>query len=322
MHRRDLGRFAAGLLAAPLVAPLAARAQGAWPARAVTVVVPFAPGGAGNGSVRIVADAIGPRLGQPIVVDNRPGAGGIAGTQMVCASADDHLLLMGSTAMTILPALRKDLAYDAERDLQPVGMLSTQPLVIATAANGPLSSLDDLLQKAKAGELAVGNSGVGTLSHLATALMNQRLRTRLLPVPYKGDSVLLPDVVAGTVALGMVNLPVALPLIRSGRLRALAVTAAQPDASLPDVPALRTLGDDFVIMGWAALFAARKVPASGVERFSGLLREALGNAAVRERFGSFGVQPQESTADELRAFVRRETVRWGEVIRASGIRLD
>jgi len=124
------------------------------------------------------------------------------------------------------------------------------------------------------------------------------------------------------VALGMVNLPVALPLIRSGRLRALAVTAAQPDASLPDVPALRTLGDDFVIMGWAALFAARKVPASGVERFSGLLREALGNAAVRERFGSFGVQPQENTAAELRAFVRRETVRWGEVIRASGIRLD
>lgn len=318
LNRRDFSRLAAGLVALPL----AARAQGEWPTRPVTVVVPFAPGGAGNGSVRIVGEAIAPRLGQPLVVDNRPGGGGVTGTQMVCASADDHLLLMGSTTMTILPALRRDLNYDVQRDLQPMGMLSSQPLAIVTAVQGPLKSLDQAVQQARTGELSVGNSGVGTLSHLATALMNRRLGLRLLPVPYKGDSVLLPDVVAGTVQLGMVNLPVAMQLIRGGRLRALAITAAHPDPALPEVPLLRTLGSDFVITGWAALFAARKVPPAGVERFSTLLREVLGDAAVREKFAGFGVAPEASTTAQLREFVRRETVRWGEVVRASDIRLE
>jgi len=320
LHRREFTRLAAGLAALPLVAR--AQGGGAWPSRPVTVVVPFAPGGAGNGSVRIVGEAIAPRLGQPLVVDNRPGGGGITGTQMVCASQDDHLLLMGSTSMTILPALRKDLSYDVQRDLQPVGMLSSQPQAIVTAANGPLQSLDQLVHKAKAGEIAVGNSGVGTLSHLATALMNRKLGLKLLPVPYKGDSVLLPDVVAGTVPLGMVNLPVAMQLIRGGRLKALAITSAQPDAQLPDVPLLRSLGGDFVITGWAALFAAHKVPAAGVERFSVQLREVLAEASVRERFVGLGVEPWPSTAGELREFMRKETQRWGEVVRTSDIRLE
>ena len=121
--------------------PRLARAQAAWPTRPVTVIVPFAPGGAGNGSVRILADVIGPQLGQSIVVENRPGAGGITGTQLVAQSSDDHLLLMGSTTMTILPALRSDLPYDAARDLQPVGMISSQPQVFAVAANSPLKTM-------------------------------------------------------------------------------------------------------------------------------------------------------------------------------------
>lgn len=319
-RRRALGLLAGAL--APALWPGRGAAQGAgtWPTRPVTVIVPFAPGGAGNGSVRILAERLGPRLGQPLVVENRPGAGGITGTAFVTASGDDHTLLMGSTTMTILPALRSDLGYDVQRDLQPVGMISTQPLVLAVAAASPVRSLDDLVGMGRQGGLSAGNSGVGTLSHLTTELLNHKLGTRLLPVPYKGDSVLIPDVVAGTVSLGVMNLPVALPLIQSGRLRALAVTSAQPLASLPGVPLLRTRGEEFVIAGWAALFAARPVPAAGVERLGQLLREALASPAVAERFAAFGVAPAASTPAQLRDFVQQETARWGELVRSRGIK--
>jgi len=183
-------------------------------------------------------------------------------------------------------------------------------------------TLDDLIARGRAGELSAGNSGVGTLSHLTTELLNSKLDTRILAVPYKGDSVLIPDVVAGTVSMGVMNLPVALPLIQTGRLRAVAVTSAQPLASLAGVPALRALGDEFVISGWAALFAAKKVPATGVERLGRLLREFIGTTAVRERFTGIGLTPQASTPSQLRDHVRSETARWTDLVRSRGIRLQ
>jgi len=326
MNRRDalftLTSTAAAATAATGLLSQAARAQGAWPVRNVTVVVPFAPGGAGNGSVRILAEVIGPQMGQSVLVENRPGGGGVPGTQHVAQSSDDHLLLMGSTSMTILPALRNDLAYDVMRDLQPVGMISSQPQVVAVGANSPLRTLDDLVAQGRGGKLTAGNSGVGTLSHLATELLNRKLGTSILPVPYKGDAVLMPDVAAGTLSMGIINLPVVMPLIQAGRLRALAVTSAQPVASLPGVPLLRNLGEEFVITGWAAMYASRAVPAAGVERFSTLMRNALGDAGVRERFAAFGVTPEPTTPAQLRDFTRGEIARWGDVVRSRGITLS
>lgn len=319
MQRRD-ALIALGAAAA--LGPLPARAQAAWPTRPVTVIVPFAPGGAGNGSVRILAEVIGPQLGQSIVVENRPGAGGITGTQAVAQSGDDHLLLMGSTTMTILPALRSDLPYDAARDLQPVGMISSQPQVFAVAANSPLKTLEDLVAKGKGQGLSAGNAGVGTLSHLATELLNRKLGLQIMPVPYKGDSLLIPDVASGNLSMGILNLPVALPLIQAGRLRALAVTSAQPVAALAGVPLLKSLGDEFVITGWAALLAAKNVPAAGIERFGTLLRAALGDAGVRDKFAAFGVTPEPATPAQLRDFLRSETARWGDVVRSRGIKLE
>jgi tripartite-type tricarboxylate transporter receptor subunit TctC len=326
MNRRDalftLTSTAAAATAATGLFSQAARAQGAWPARNVTVVVPFAPGGAGNGSVRILAEVIGPQMGQSVLVENRPGGGGVPGTQHVAQSSDDHLLLMGSTSMTILPALRNDLAYDVMRDLQPVGMISSQPQVVAVGVNSPLRTLDDLVAQGRGGKLTAGNCGVGTLSHLATELLNRKLGTSILPVPYKGDAVLMPDVAAGTLSMGIINLPVVMPLIQAGRLRALAVTSAQPVASLPGVPLLRTLGEEFVITGWAAMYASRAVPVAGVERFSTLMRNALGEAGVRERFAAFGVTPEPTTPAQLREFTRGEIARWGDVVRSRGITLS
>lgn len=318
-NRRTLVAVSAAALAS---AALPAFAQAIWPTKPVTVIVPFAPGGAGNGSVRILAEIISPLIGQPIVVENRAGGGGISGTQYVTNSSDDHLLLMGSTTMTILPALRNDLGYDVQRDLQPVGMISSQPLVFAVAANSPLKSLDDLVTLGKSGDLTAGNSGIGTLSHLTTELLNRKLGLKLMAVPYKGDAQLIPDVVAGTISMGVMNLPVALPLLQSGRLRAIAVTSRQPVASLPGVKTLNTLGPEFVISGWAALFAARKVSAAGVERFATQLRAALQQESVRERFAGFGVTPEIATPAQLRDFISSETTRWADVVKSRGIKLE
>ena len=299
-----------------------ALAQATWPSKPVTMVVPFAPGGAGNGSLRILSEIMSPQLGQPILVDNRPGAGGITGSSTVTSSNDDHLVLMGSTSMTILPSLRSDIPYDIQRDLRPVGMISSQPMALVVAANSPLRTLDDLISQGKAGNLSAGNSGVGTLSHLATELMNHKLQTKILAVPYKGDSVLLPDVASGNISMGVVNLPVALPLIQGGRLRALAVTSSQPVSSLPGVPVLRTLGEEFVITGWAALFAAKNVPPAEVERVSLLLRQALAQPTTKEKFANFGVTPEVTTSAQLRTFIQNETRRWAEVVSSRGIKLE
>lgn len=304
------------------ILPGLAVGQSAWPSKPLTVIVPFAPGGAGNGSLRILTETMASQLSQAIVVDNRPGAGGITGTSMVTGSSDDHLFLMGSTSMTILPALRKDLPYDPQRDLKPVGMISSQPLVLVVASHSPLRGLDDLVSQGRNGHLSAGNSGVGTLSHLTTELLNHKLQTRITPVPYKGDSVLLPDVVSGAISLGVVNLPVALPLIQSGRLRALSVTSHNTPASLPGVPPLRTLGEEFVINGWAALFAARNVPPVEVERMGLLLRQALAQPATKDKFAAFGVSPEISTPSQLQAFVQSEARRWTEVVNSRGIKLD
>jgi len=317
MHRRELLLGALAGLALP-----AARAQGNWPTRPISAVVPFAAGGAGNASLRILAELIGPRIGQNIVVENRPGAGGIPGTRYVAKSNDDHMLLLGSTSMTIAPWLNKDLGYDILTDLQPVSMISSQPEVFAVAADSPIKSLDDLMERARHGEVHAGNSGIGTLSHLTTELLNRRLKTRFVPVAYKGDAVLIPDVVSGTVALGVFNLPVAQPMIQSGRLRAIAVTAAAPLASMPGVPLLRSLGNDFVISGWACVMAARNVPAAGVERLNGLLRQALAEPGVRERFATLGLTPESGTPQQLREFVKAEVARWGDVIQSQGIKTE
>lgn len=317
-------RATLGWLLAVGCAPFAARpaaAQG-WPTKPVRIVVPFPPGGAADGSARVLAEVMSKPIGHSMVVENKPGAGSVLGTQAVVQSNDGHTLLMGSTSMTILPALRADLPYDPQRDLQPIGMVSAQPLVLSVAAASPLTSLDEVVARGKTGELSAGNSGNGTLSHLTTELFNLRMGTKILSVPYKGESALVPDIASGTTAMAFLNLPSALPLLRSGRLRALAVTSAQPLPALPGVRTLKSLGmNEFVIEGWAALFAAKDVPAEGVERLERLLQQALADAAVKERFGNFGVEAVPGSRTALRDFVQAEVTRWQEVVKSRGIKL-
>jgi tripartite-type tricarboxylate transporter receptor subunit TctC len=230
---------------------------------------------------------------------------------------------MGSTSMTILPALRRDLTYDVQRDFQPVGMVSAQPLVLSVAGNSTLKTLEEVVAKGRSGNLTSGNSGNGTLSHLTTELFNLKMGTKITSVPYKGESALIPDIVGGAIDIGFINLPSALPLIKSGRLRALAVTSPQALPELPEVRTLKSLGmSEFVIEGWAALFAAKDVPPAGVQRLEQVLRQALADPLVKERFATLGVEPRPGTQGALRDYVNKETTRWSELVRARDIKLD
>lgn len=300
-------------------------AQGPWPSRPVRIVVPFPPGGPADGSARALIETMAGAIGQPMIVENLPGAGGITGTAAATRAGDGHTLLMTSTSATILPALRSDLQFDLLRDFEPVGMVSAQPLVLVVPAGAPHATLAELLREARAkpGLLTSGTSGNGTLSHLAIELLNGRQAVSITSVPYKGESALLPDILNGTLSMAFINLPITIPQVRSRKLRALAVSAAAPAAELPEVPTFAAQGvPGLVVEGWAALVAAKGIPAEALPKLEAALRGALAAPAVRERFAKIGVAPVSGTRAELREFLRAETERWGELVRARGIKVQ
>jgi tripartite-type tricarboxylate transporter receptor subunit TctC len=321
-RRRLLGGLAA--LAGAALAPRAVGAEEAWPNAMIRIIVPFAPGGPADGSARILADVMAPKLGQPMAIENRAGGGGIVGIATAAQSHDRHTLLMGSTSMTIMPTLQpKGVTFDILRDFDPIGMVSAQPLVVVVPATSRIVNIDGLIQVARAnpGQLSAANSGNGSLAHLTTELFCIKAGISITSVPYRGESLLTPDLLAGTVSLGFLNLPAMLPLIRNGRLRALAVTAPEPIPELPRVPTLRSLGIAGVeAEGWAALLAPKGIPEAGLAMLERTLAEALQSAPVRERFATFGVRPVVSSRAGLRDFIAAETERWGEVIRTRGIK--
>ena len=309
---------------ASMVAPT--QAADAWPSRPLRIIVPFAPGGGADISARALAEALAPVLGQPVVVENKPGAGSIVGVTAAAQARDGHTLLMGSNSMVINPLLRTDVSYEVERDFDAVGMVSAQPLVLVLPAAAKAQSVQELVAEAKAlpGRLSAGNSGNGTLAHLTSVLFELQTGTDLISVPYKGESALLPDLLSGQLSLGFLNLPSVLPHLKSGRLRALAVSAPQPLAELPGVPPLRALGlPELEVQGWAVLVAPRgSVAPEALAQLSTQLGQALASDAVRSRLLGAGITPWVSTREAAGATLRAEAARWQRVIRSRGIKAD
>jgi tripartite-type tricarboxylate transporter receptor subunit TctC len=322
---RRCALLALAAAAASVLLPAVAAAAETWPSRPIRIIVPFPPGGPADGSARVLAEAMGPEFGSRIVVDNRTGGGGIIGVTAAAQANDGHTLLMGSTSMTVTPALRSDLPYDILHDFHPIGMVSAQPLVLVVPADSKLASVADVIEagRAQKGSLTAGNSGVGTLSHLATELFNIRTGAEITPVPYRGENALMPDLLTGTVSLGFLNLPILLPQLQSGKLRALAVSAK---AEVPELPGARTfkeLGiEDMEVEGWAALLAGPGIPPEALDRLSESLRRALASPGVRQRLEAFGTTPVSSTREELGAFLRSQMARWGEVVRTRNIKAE
>jgi tripartite-type tricarboxylate transporter receptor subunit TctC len=262
--------------------PREAGAAEAWPTKPVRIIVPFAPGGGADGSARVLAEVLAPQLGQAVIVENKPGAGSAIGVAAALQSRDGHTLLMGSNSMVINPALNPKLGYDVARDFDAIGMVSRSRWCWWCPPSRRRRRSADLVAQAKAqpGQLSAGNSGTGTLAHLTAELFAQETGTSLVSVPYKGESALMPDLISGLVSMGFLNLPSVIVHIRSGRLRALAVSSAQPVPELANVPTFRSLKlQSLEVEGWATLVAPKgTIPVDGLAARKTLL---AGCTAVR-----------------------------------------
>ncbi len=329
LHRRTF--VAAGALL-PFASPL--WAQAGWPSKPVRIVVPFAAGGTTDILARAIAPELQKAFGQPFVVDNRPGAGGNTGAAEVAkAAADGHTLLMGTVGThAINPSLYPKMPYDHVKDFAPITLVAGVPNVVvmnpASALKYEINTLPDLMRAARRhpGRLNVASSGNGTSIHLAAELYKSMTGTFMLHLPYRGSGPALIDLMAGNVDLMFDNLPSALPHIKSGRLKALAVTSGKRSAALPDMPTVAEAGgaklQHFEASSWFGLLAPAGTPADIVTRLQQETAKAMAQPAVNERLLSQGAVPGGQPPAEFASFIAAETKKWAQVVKASGAKID
>lgn len=310
------------LISGLALAPLACAQS--YPARAVRLIVPFAPGG----TVDIVARVLGAKLsqitGHPVFVDNRGGAGGLIGTELAArASADGHTLLVHSSALAYEAALHEKLPYDTLKDLAPISMIGTTPNLLVVGPTFPARSTLELIAMAreKPGGITFATGGVGSASHLAVELFQVVSGARFSHVPYKGAGPALADVVSGQVNFTIATMPGALQHVNAGRLRALAVTGSKRSAALPDVPTVSESGlAGYEYVAWFGAFAPGGTAGTLVARIHALLRETISSSEVREKLESLGVEPQTSPPERFREELKSEIDKWTPIIRRAGIK--
>jgi tripartite-type tricarboxylate transporter receptor subunit TctC len=319
--RRSLALLAAS-------APLIARGQvaAAWPDRPIRWIVNFPPGGAADILSRALAEQIGGSLGQPIVVENRPGAGGMVGSEVVAKGRGDaHLVMMSNAASHgIGPVLYRSLPYDPLADFVHVRLVGTFPSVLCVNPALPVTDLAGFLAYARAqAPLPYGSGGNGTMNHLIGQLMARRAGVELTHVPYRGSAAAMTDTMGGQIPALMESLPTAMGNIRAGRLRPIAVSEAARSPALPDVPSFAEAGlAEVVSTNWFGFSTAAGIPDAVVARWDGVIAAALEAPGLRARFDAIGVVPGRMGPAEYTALIRTELTRWREVIQAGNIRAD
>jgi tripartite-type tricarboxylate transporter receptor subunit TctC len=299
----------------------------AWPTRPVKVIVPFAPGGSADTLGRIVAQKLGEQLKQSFVVENRPGAGGALGAELVSnAPPDGHTLLVSGIApLVIAPHLPQGTPYDPMRDFTHVALFGGPPAILAVHPSVKAKDLREfvLLAKSKPGELSYGSPGNGTQGQLVAELFKQRAGIDIVHVPYKGGSAAVSDLIAGHVPSVSTTLTTAAPQIRAGKARGLAISAASRLAEFPEIPTFAEMGyQDLVATVWFSLSGPAGLPADIVERLNAEVNRALELPDVRERLKPEGIIPSRLTARDFSGFVAEEVRKWGPVVRASGAKND
>jgi len=318
---------AAAIAAAVLIFSVTPAAAQTYPSRPIRMIVPFAPGGNVDINARAVAPGLGQLLGQQVIVDNRAGAGGTIGTDTVAKSAPDGytLLMASSSIMTNGPAVYPKLPYDIVRDFAPVGRVAVVPLVIIVHPSLPARNTGELIAIAKAqgGKLVFANAGVGTTNHLIAELLMIRTGVRMSLIPYKGSAPALIDLVAGHVYGHVDQISSALPYIKAGRIRAIAVTTAKRAMALPEVPTLAESGvPGFDASTVTGILAPARMPRDVVQKLNIALGQVLAQAAVKERFAAVGAEVQPSSSDELAAWIRDDLAVWVNVVKQAGIKLE
>jgi tripartite-type tricarboxylate transporter receptor subunit TctC len=312
--------------AAALTAPRRALGQG-YPSKAVQIVVPFAPGGATDIVARLVAAKLNERLGQPVVIENRPGAGGNIGAAVAAKAAPDGYTMFMGTISThaINPSLYAKLGYDPVRDFAPVSLLTSVPLVLVVHPGLGARSIKDViaLAKAKPGELTYASPGAGTALHLAGELFKTLAGVDIVHVPYKGSAPALTDVMAGRVSLMFDTSLSALPHVKGGKLHALAVTTARRSPMLPELPTVTEAGvPGFEVSAWNGVLVPAGTPRDVVGRLATEIAAIMKLPDVRDRLGAQGAEAIGSTPDEFARYIAAETAKWAVVVRASGARVD
>ena len=313
-------RFPALLIGMALA--LSAGAQ-TYPAKSVRIIVPFSPGGVADTSARVVAERLGARMGQSVVVENRPGASGNIGTAAVAAAEPDgHTLLLGfDGTMVINPHVYAKLPFDTLRDFAPVTKLGDATLILVAHPSVPAKDLRELLSSKN--DYSYGTAGTGSTPHLAGELLAQRSGLKLTHVPYKGGGQAMGDVVGGQIPLVYTAIATAQQFVRSGKLKGLGVSAAKRSSSLPDVPTFVESGlDGFVVDSWVGILAPAKTPRPVVERLQKEIAAVLAEPATRERYATLGIEPVGNTPEQYTEQIRTDLARWQKVVKQAGIRIE
>lgn len=323
-RRRLIKAFGASLLAAPLSV---ARAEDAFPTRPVRLVVPFAPGGSVDISARIVANYLQQELGQPVVVENRTGAGGRVGATMVAASpADGYTLLVGSSgSLTALEAIAKKLSFQLERDFVPIAQLNITPMVVEVGRGSEANTFAELIAaaKAKPSTIGIASAGVGSSNHLAIELLQSVTGATFLHVPYKGSGQAVADLLAGHVPAMVDQIASSISYIREKQFRALAVMSPTRSLLLPDVPSMKDLGFDGVqAASFTGILAPTGTPPKVLDKLERAIIKVASLPDVAKRFGELGADPQVIGSVEFGKFLKTDLARWKAVAQKANISIE
>lgn len=305
-------------------APALVLAQG-WPAKPVRIVSPFAPGGGNDTLSRMLAAALTQRLGQQVVVENRPGANTIVGTEFVVKSPPDgHTLITLPNAITINPHLYSKLPFDVRKDLAPVSRIGTSPQILVVHPSLPVHTVKEFiaLARAKPNEITNGSSGNGSLGHLTGALLDLTAGTKLVHVPYKGTALVATDLIGGQIVMSFASALTVVPHIRGGRLRAVALTGPHRVPALPGVPTIAETVPGFSAELWYALFAPANTPADIINRLNREISATLAQADIKARLGDQGVDPLAGTPQDMVKLIAADLEKWGKVVRATGAKIN
>jgi tripartite-type tricarboxylate transporter receptor subunit TctC len=326
MRRREFVAAAAGLAAALPLPGFAQAAPSPYPSRPIKFIIGFPPGGATDVVGRIMAKKLSDALGQPIVVENKPGASSNIGAELALkAPADGYTFYVNAVTNTINASLFSKLNFDFEKDFEPVAMFATVPNLLVVHPSVPVKSVKELIDYAgnNPGKLSYASSGSGTSIHLSAELFKLMAKVDMLHIPYKGSSPAVTDLIGGQVQLMFDNMPSALPHVKGGKLRALAVTTTTRSPSAPDIPTI----DESALPGfdagsWFGLMAAKGTPRDVIARLNAESNKALGSQDVKDRFLELGAVPTPLTPEGYGDYIRAEIKKWAAVVKASGAKVE
>jgi tripartite-type tricarboxylate transporter receptor subunit TctC len=313
-------------LAVPLFWSGASRAADPYPSKVITILVPQTPGGANDVIGRTLAQKLAGAVGAPVIVENKPGAGGNVGTTYVARQPKDGytLLLNAQSVQTINPFLYRNISFDPVKDFEPIMVVGVAPYLLVVNPSLPVRNLSELvaLAKAQPGKINYASSGNGTLNHLLGEMLKVAAGVDMVHVPYRGVAPAASDVVAGQVPVTFGSFPGLMPFVRTGQLRALAVCTEKRTQLAPDLPTMAETIPGLFANAWYGLFAPAGTPREIIARVHSEISKALDGADMKERFAGLGVEPAPSTPEQLASLIREDLVRWGKIVKESGARLD